>query len=169
MGVHVTGLSLDPDTKPLHWDLLQLKDVVDCRVDLRDAAVKTSVMQEHQPEIVFHLATIAMRKFIIILCDDNQCHGLINCCNLLTASSVKRCRHRQQVYALTKSCIRTMDIHFRWTVTLMAAQRPVPSWSRKSLAKKLLFRFQCVRLATVRAGNVIGGGDWAKDRLVPDS
>ena len=53
LGAQVVGLALDPDTQPSHWAALQLADVADYRVDLRDAQAVNNVLQHHQPEIIF--------------------------------------------------------------------------------------------------------------------
>ncbi len=50
LGAQVVGLALDPDTQPSHWAALQLADVADYRVDLRDAQAVNNVLQHHQPE-----------------------------------------------------------------------------------------------------------------------
>src|SRR6185436_10330324 len=56
MGADVTGLALEPDTDPSHWNSLALDDVADHRVDLRDAAGVHNALAGFRPEIVFHLA-----------------------------------------------------------------------------------------------------------------
>jgi CDP-glucose 4,6-dehydratase len=56
LGAQVAGLALAPDTSPSHWSVLNLGNVADHRVDLRDAQAVCKVLDDHRPEIVFHLA-----------------------------------------------------------------------------------------------------------------
>jgi CDP-glucose 4,6-dehydratase len=56
LGADVAGLARDPDTSPSHWHLLEMQEVADYRVDLRDAEAVSAVLRKHRPELVFHLA-----------------------------------------------------------------------------------------------------------------
>ncbi|MEO8742966.1 MAG: GDP-mannose 4,6-dehydratase, partial [Lysobacteraceae bacterium] len=56
LGARVTGLALAPDTDPAHWSLLNLRDVRDLRVDLRDGSAVRETLEQVQPDIIFHLA-----------------------------------------------------------------------------------------------------------------
>ena len=56
LGAEVSGLALDPDTSPSHWDILRLPGIVDHRIDLNDAPAVNRVVAECAPEVIFHLA-----------------------------------------------------------------------------------------------------------------
>lgn len=178
MGSQVAGLALDPDTSPSHWAALKLEGVADHRVDLRDAAAVAEVLDLHQPEIVFHLAAqpLVRRSYREpVNTFDVNVMGLIN---LLEA--IRQCPSvRVAINATTDKVYQEHD-----SATGYKESDPLgghdPYSSSKACAEIVSACYQksflgdddgrgfAVRLATARAGNVIGGGDWAEDRLVPD-
>lgn len=173
LGAQVIGLSLDPDTAPAHWQLLGLNEVSDHRVDLRSADAIREVLHAHQPEIVFHLAAqpLVRRSYQDPL--DTFTSNVSGLLNLLEA--VRGCT--------------SVRVLINATTDKVYAERSTPSGyceadplgghdpysTSKACAelitdcyRKSYFHDNDPRLATARAGNVIGGGDWAEDRLVPD-
>ncbi|MEO8003028.1 MAG: CDP-glucose 4,6-dehydratase [Arenimonas sp.] len=172
MGAQVAGLSLDPDTEPSHWNLLALDDIADYRVDIRNASAVKEVFDLQKPEIVFHLAAqpLVRRSYQEpVNTFDVNVMGLIN---ILEAS-----RHCSSVRAIVNA---TTDKVYEDHITVDGYRETDalgghdPYSSSKACAeivsscyRKSFFNAGC-RLATARAGNVIGGGDWAEDRLVPD-
>jgi len=178
MGAQVVGLALDPDTNPAHWNLLALADVPDHRVDLRDAAAVRDVLQRHRPEIVFHLAAqpLVRRSYREpVSTFDVNVMGLVN---LLEA--VRACPSVRAVVNATTDKVyqdHAGGIGYRETDPLgghdpysssKACAELVSACYRKSFFDHDDGRGFGPKLATARAGNVIGGGDWAEDRLVPD-
>ena len=177
MGANVAGLALDPDTKPSHWELLGLDNVADYRVDLRNAAAVREVFDLHQPEMVFHLAAqpLVRRSYLEpVNTFDVNVMGLINLFEAVRQSSTVRAI----VNATTDKVYKD-----RPTIDGYGETDPLgghdPYSSSKACAeivsacyRKSFFNLSTdgfsPRLATARAGNVIGGGDWAEDRLVPD-
>lgn len=174
LGAHVIGLSLDPDTKPSHWDLLQLKDVVDYRVDIRDAESVQQVIQKHQPEIIFHLAAQPLVRRSYNHPVDTFSTNVMGLINLLQSvhdcSSVRVLINAttDKVYA-EKQCEQgynessPLGGYDPYSSSKACAELVTECWQKSFFSSDSV-----VRLATVRAGNVIGGGDWAEDRLVPD-
>ena len=172
MGAQVAGLSLDPDTEPSHWNLLALDDVADYRVDIRNPSAIKEVFDLHKPEIVFHLAAqpLVRRSYQEpVNTFDINVMGLIN---ILEAS-----RHSSSVRVIVNA---TTDKVYENLVTTDGYRETNalgghdPYSSSKACAEIVS---SCYRksffnagpgLATARAGNVVGGGDWADDRLVPD-
>ena len=173
MGAKLTGLSLDPDTDPSHWRQLALGDVADHRVDLRDAAAVRTIVHESRPEVVFHLAAqpLVRRSYrdpagtfaanvtgLVNLFEAlRECEGLRAIVNATTdkvyAEHASATGYRESdplgghdPYSTSKACAELVSDCYR----------------------KSYFAQTGARLATARAGNVIGGGDWAEDRLVPD-
>ena len=172
MGAQVAGLSLDPDTETSHWNLLGLDDVSDYRVDIRNASAVKEVFDLHKPEMVFHLAAQALVRRSYqepVNTFDVNVMGLIN---ILEAS-----RTCNSVRAIVNA---TTDKVYEDHVTADGYREPDPLGghdpysSSKACAEivsscyRKSFFDAGPRLATARAGNVIGGGDWAEDRLVPD-
>lgn len=172
LGARVTGLSLAPETTPSHWDLLALPDVTDLRIDLRNAKAVATAVVNAQPEIVFHLAAqpLVRRSYRQpVETFDTNVMGLVHLLEAIrTTDSV-----RVFVNATTDKIYAEHDTaqgyaesaplggHDPYSTSKACAELVTESY-RKS------FLGQQVRMATARAGNVIGGGDWSEDRLVPD-
>ena len=175
LGAQVVGLALDPDTQPSHWAALQLVDVADHRVDLRDAHAVHAVLQQHQPEIIFHLAAqpLVRRSYREPMATfATNVMGLIH---LLEA--IRTCHSVRVLVNATTDKVYAEHTHTEGYRESDALGGHDPYSSSKACAelvsncwRKSFFSAtgSGVRLATARAGNVIGGGDWAQDRLVPD-
>jgi CDP-glucose 4,6-dehydratase len=173
LGARVTGLALAPDTSPAHWSLLELNNVRDLRVDLRDGQALRQALEEVRPEVIFHLAAqpLVRRSYREPLTTfDTNVLGLVH---LLEAV-----RGIPSVRALVN--VTTDKVYLEQTVnTGYAEGHPLgghdPYSTSKACAelvtecyRKSFFHDHGPRVATARAGNVIGGGDWSEDRLVPD-
>ncbi|WP_291231073.1 CDP-glucose 4,6-dehydratase [Dokdonella sp.] len=173
LGAQVAGLALDPDTQPSHWQLLNLDGVADHRVDLRDLSAMRAVLAAHQPEVVFHLAAQPLVRRSYREPQDTFASNVTGLLNLLEV--VRECASvRVLVNATTdKVYAESTTLHgYRETDPLGGHD---PYSTSKACAelitdcyRKSYFHEGHARLATARAGNVIGGGDWAEDRLVPD-
>src|SRR5690348_14478411 len=178
LGAKVVGLALDPDTRPSHWATLAFDDVADHRVDLRDAAGVRDVIHAHRPEIIFHLAAqpLVRRSYRDPLGTfATNVTGLLNLFEASRASESVRVlvnATTDKVYAEHDNAdgYRETDPlggHDPYSSSKACAEL-VSDCYRKSYFDVADHGEHCVRLATARAGNVIGGGDWAEDRLVPD-
>ncbi|MBD8880535.1 CDP-glucose 4,6-dehydratase [Rhodanobacter sp. 7MK24] len=175
LGARVAGLALDPYMQPSHWSLLGLHDVSDHRVDLRDAQAVRKVFDEHRPEFVFHLAAQPLVRHSYRDPAGTFASNVMGLVNLLEA--VRSCPSvRVLVNATTDKVYaeRAATEGYRETDPLGGHD---PYSSSKACAelvsdcyRKSFFTApdSTARIATARAGNVIGGGDWAEDRLVPD-
>jgi CDP-glucose 4,6-dehydratase len=178
MGAQVTGLALDPDTKPAHWTLLGLDSVSDHRVDLRNATAVRHVLEQHQPEIIFHLAAQPLVRLSYREPTSTFETNVLGLVNLFEA--VRNCLSvRVLVNATTDKVYADHASHTGYQETdalgghdpyssSKACAELVSDCYRKSFFNQDDGRGFALRLATARAGNVIGGGDWAEDRLVPD-
>lgn len=177
LGANVAGLALDPDTDPSHWELLGLDHVADYRVDLRNAAGVNEVFELHRPEMVFHLAAqpLVRRSYKDpISTFDINVMGLVN-----VYEAIRKCPSVRVIVNATTDKVyedRRTEAGYNEGDPLGGHD---PYSSSKACAeivsacyRKSFFRHpsdtHAPRLATARAGNVIGGGDWAEDRLVPD-
>jgi CDP-glucose 4,6-dehydratase len=178
LGARVFGLALDPDTSPSHWNLLDLDDVQDRRVDLRSAAAVRAVLESHRPEIVFHLAAqpLVRRSYRDpVGTFDANVMGLVN-----LYEAIRDCHSVRVIVNATTDKVyadRATENGYRETdqlgghdpySTSKACSELVSDCYRNSFFGRDDGRGFAVRLATARAGNVLGGGDWAEDRLVPD-
>lgn len=173
LGAKVTGLALAPDTSPSHWISLGLESVRDLRVDLRDRAALERAVAAAQPEVVFHLAAqpLVRRSYREpLLTFESNVLGLVHLLESL--------RSTPGVKALVNV---TTDKVYREYATVGGYREDDalgghdPYSSSKACAelvtesyRKSFFAAAGLRSATARAGNVIGGGDWSEDRLVPD-
>ena len=174
-GAEVIGFSLPPASAISHFDLLGLDSkLVHVVGDIRDASLLMGTMQEFQPEFVFHLAAQALVRLSY---DDPVSTFSTNVggsLNLL--ESVRCCKSvRALVYITSDKCYENLEWIWGYRENdLLGGRDP---YSASKAAAEILFSsyersfFQTrssLGAATARAGNVIGGGDWAMDRIVPD-
>jgi CDP-glucose 4,6-dehydratase len=173
LGADVTGLSLAPPTTPNHWDLLGLR-IQEQRQDIRDASAVARAVDRAQPEIVFHLAAqaIVRRSYRDPL--GTWATNVLGTANLLEA-----CRQTGTVRAIvvvtSDKCYENRGLKrpYRETDRLggidpYSASKAATEVLAASYRNALLDSRTGPLLATARAGNVIGGGDWSEDRLLPD-
>lgn len=173
LGAQVSGLALDPETEPSHWDLLGLS-VTDHRVDVRDEAAVRAVFAEQRPEIVFHLAAqpLVRRSY-----REPVATWATNVMG--TAHVLEAVRHTPEVRATvvitTDKCYENREWpwpyrerdrlggHDPYSASKAGAELVAASYRTAFLHDSA-----APLLATARGGNVIGGGDWSEDRLIPD-
>lgn len=173
LGAKVSGISLSPETGPSHWDLLKL-DMDDRRHDIRDAEVIKKTIDCIQPEIVFHMAAqpLVRRSYRDPL--ETWSTNVMGTANVLEA-----CRHQSSVRAIvtitTDKCYQNneWDWGYRENDRLgghdpYSASKAGSELVAASYRSAFLNKPTAPLLATARAGNVIGGGDWSEDRLIPD-
>lgn len=173
LGAQISGIALAPLAVPNHWDLLKL-DIIDRRADIRDADNLRELVLECQPEIVFHLAAqpLVRRSYTEPL--ETWSTNVIGTVNLLEAC--RRCPSIKAIVVITTDkCYENKEWiwgyrendqlggHDPYSASKASAELVVDSY------RKSFFNYQgAPLLATARAGNVIGGGDWSEDRLIPD-
>ena len=173
LGAQVTGLSLSPETVPNHWNLLQL-DLDERLVDIRDTNAVFKIFAEKKPEIVFHLAAqpLVRRSYRDPL--ETWSTNVIGTANVLEASRLTE-GVRAVVVVTSDKCYENQERlwgycendrlggHDPYSASKAGAELVAQSYSRAFFDKK-----NTPLIATARAGNVIGGGDWSEDRLIPD-
>lgn len=167
------GFSLGVPTTPSHFEALGLAArMKDLRGDIRDRAALTSAMQDFAPEVVFHLAAQALVRRSYEDPAGTIESNALGTMNVLEA--VRACPSVKAVVVITSDkCYRNEEWvwGYRETDHLGGAD---PYSASKGCAEIIAHSyFQSFftsgpACATVRAGNVIGGGDWAADRIVPD-
>ncbi|MEZ5461947.1 CDP-glucose 4,6-dehydratase [Dokdonella sp.] len=175
IGAEVTGMSLPDEGTQAHWPLLKLDKVRSLAIDLRDAAAVREAMEEIRPEVVFHLAAQSLVRVSYRDPATTFSTNVAGLVNLLEA--VRSCDSvRAMVNATTDKVYLEMNEArgYRETDALgghdpystsKACAELITECYRKSFLDSIR---PFLRVATARAGNVIGGGDWAEDRLVPD-
>ena len=179
LGAVPLGLSLAPETEPSLAALTDLERQVETvRGDIRDAAFVSEAMARLAPEIVLHLAaqTLVRRSYDEpALTFETNVMGTINLLQAVRlAPSV-----RAVVVVTSDKCYENREWHWPYredeamggydpySASKGCAELVTSAWRRSYLAKPAADG-QTVGVASVRAGNVIGGGDWAADRLIPD-
>lgn len=173
LGAEVAGISLAPQDCPNHWDLLGL-EVAEHRLDIRDYDALARAFDIIRPEVVFHLAAqpLVRRSYRQPL--DTWSTNVMGTANVLEA-----CRRSSEVRAIvavtTDKCYENMEWcwgyrevdrlggHDPYSASKAASELVAASFRRSFFAAE-----SSPLLATARAGNVIGGGDWSEDRLIPD-
>jgi CDP-glucose 4,6-dehydratase len=184
LGAQVHGFSLPPPTSPSLFEQLDLASRIswDCD-DLRDAdAVKQSLLSAH-PDFVFHLAAQPLVRLSYrepVETWETNVMGTINVLQGLRELASDRTTKNEKnqplvaVLVTTDKCYENREwLHgYReedplggydpYSSSKAACELAIASWRRS------FFHNHPVRIASARAGNVIGGGDWAQDRIVPD-
>lgn len=172
LGAEVTGLALDPPTEPSFFEQTGLRDLVRHEVvDVRDETRTEGLIADTGPEIVFHLAAQPLVRYSYDHPVETYATNVMGTVHVLEA-----CRRTDSVKAAV--CI-TSDKCYenRETMRPYREDDPMggydPYSSSKGAAELVIAAYRRSYpvgplIASVRAGNVIGGGDWALDRLVPD-
>lgn len=178
LGARVSGFALAPDTTPSLYEQAGIGGGVDSVIgDIRDAAALRSAMQRAQPEVVLHLAAQALVRPSYDDPVGTYATNVMGTVHLL--ESVRATPSvRSTVVVTTDKCYENNDSgtpfreqdplggHDPYSSSKACAELLCAAWRQSFLAAPHAARV--VGLATARAGNVIGGGDWAVDRLVPD-
>ena len=179
LGASVSGYSL-PSTSPSHFTVSRIGERLNSSMegDIRDLASIVDCVESQQPEIIFHMAAQSLVRYSYHNPVETYQTNIIGTVNVLEAirksSSVKavvvvtsdKCYENHEFiwgyrendpmgghdpYSSSKGCTELVAASYR------SSYFPANQYSKHGLG-----------LATVRAGNVIGGGDWSADRLIPD-
>ena len=174
-GADVMGFALPPSTTVNHFDLLGLaKKIKHVEGDIRDAALLASTLYEFQPEFVFHLAAQALVRPSYDDPATTFSTNVMGSVNLLDA--VRQCESvRSLVYITSDKCYENVEWIWGYRENDQLGGRDPYSASKAaaeivfaSYARSFFEQRPSLGAATARAGNVIGGGDWAVDRIIPD-
>jgi CDP-glucose 4,6-dehydratase len=175
LGADVTGLSLPPPTEPSLFDQLGLADRLHHNiVDVRDANAVRQLVAETKPDVVFHLAAQPLVRLSYEQPLETYATNVMGTANILDA--VRLANNPCAVVVITTDkCYENREwLHsYReedalggydpYSSSKGAAELVINAYRRSFFSKN-----SHVKLASARAGNVIGGGDWALDRIVPD-
>ncbi len=176
LGSRVTGWSLADDVStPSLYNQLHLSDRMrDLRGDLRDATALTRALLDAKPDFVFHMAAQPLVRLSYtrpLQTWETNVLGTIhilealrqveNPCTAILITTDKVYDNREWLHAYREED--ALGGYDPYSSSKGAAEIAISSWRRS------FFQNHAVRIASARAGNVIGGGDWAKDRIVPDA
>ncbi len=172
LGAKVIGYALEPATKLNHIDLLNLP-IISIIGDVRNGTKLQEIFTQYQPDIVFHLAAQALVRESYaepVLTFETNVIG--------TAQVYEAVRNTPSVKAIVNVTTDKVYHNNEWIWGYRENDKlggHDPYSSSKACVellhesyKKSFFKPTGILSATARAGNVIGGGDWAKDRLIPD-
>lgn len=175
LGAEVRGFSLPAPTDPSHFGQLGLAERIALdTADLRDAEAVRRSLLDFQPDFVFHLAAQPLVRLSYEIPVETYETNVLGTIHVLEA--LRQLTHPAvAVLITTDKCYENREwLHgYReedamggydpYSSSKAACEIAIASWRRS------YFRDHPVRVASVRAGNVIGGGDWALDRIVPDT
>ena len=178
LGGEVIGYALAPPTQPNLYSLAGIENgMVSITGDVRNLDYLTEVIREHKPEIVIHMAAQSLVRHSYENPVETFSTNMMGTVNVLEAI--------RQVKTVRAAVIVTSDKCYENRERTQGYQEYEPMGghdpysSSKGCAELATSAYRraffsaagttAVSVATARAGNVIGGGDWAKDRLVPDA
>lgn len=175
MGAQVTGFALTPNTEPSFYDLVGIDRDVDSHIgDIREREGLKKAVHDCQPDIVFHMAA----QPLVRLSYDEPL-ATLNTNVMGTAHLLEACRGVSSIKAVvivtTDKCYENQEWHWAYRENEPLGGHDPYSASKAcaeivtSAYRRSFFETDsnCL-VASARAGNVIGGGDWSKDRLLPD-
>ena len=178
MGAKVIGYSLEPPTSPNHFELLNL-DMVSVIGDIRDSNRLNAVFAQYQPEIVFHLAAQPLVRLsykepvetfetnvIGTLKVFEACRNTKSVRAIVNITSDKCYENKEWVWGYREND--PMGGYDPYSASKGCAELVTSSYRNSFFNVNEYGKSHNVLLASCRAGNVIGGGDWAKDRLMTD-
>jgi CDP-glucose 4,6-dehydratase len=176
LGADIIGYSLRPDNEACHFNTSELsKYISHIDGDIRDMESLKKVFRDFQPEFLFHLAAQSLVRASYSdpkLTFDTNVGGSVNILELVRDSSSLR----SVIYVTSDKCYKNREWvwgyrendelggHDPYSASKAAAEIVFGAYYDSFFSKRL-----DLGIASVRAGNVIGGGDWSVDRIVPDT
>jgi CDP-glucose 4,6-dehydratase len=175
LGAKVTGVSLPPAAEPNLFFLLRLEELVDSRwVDVRDLSKVGAVLREAAPEVVFHLAAQSLVRpgyrdpettfttnfnGTLSVLENARQSPTVKSVVIVTTDKVYRNNDSGRLFREEDS----LGGRDPYSASKAAAEMLV------SCYRNAFYESAGIGLAAARAGNVIGGGDWSEDRILPDA
>lgn len=179
MGAHVIGYALDPVSDRDNFVLSGISSkIIDIRGDIRDADKLKTVFAQYEPEIVFHLAAQPLVRLSYEIPVDTYQVNVMGTINILEAiratNSVKvgvmittdKCyENKEHIWGYREN--EPLGGYDPYSSSKAACEIAIASW-RNSYFNPKDYALHGKSIVSVRAGNVVGGGDWALDRIIPD-
>jgi CDP-glucose 4,6-dehydratase len=175
MGAKVTGVSLPPSTNPNLFTLAKIDQVLDNHyLDIRDSEELENLVLKSDPEIVLHLAAQALVRTSYdspLATFSTNVMGTANLLNAIRKTESVRAavfvttdkvyKNREHAYPYREKD--TLGGYDPYSASKAASEIVIDSYRDSFLSGRK------VAIASARAGNVIGGGDWSENRLIPDA
>lgn len=175
LGAKVTGIAIEPNTSPSLFKLTDIQeDMTSHYCDIRDLAKIQILIESVQPEVVFHLAAQPLVRASYKDPLDTFSTNIIGTVNILDSlRKVESCkvavmvttdkvyRNKEWFYPYRESD--ALGGYDPYSASKAASEIVISSYRDSFLAQ------QGLAVGSARAGNVIGGGDWSQDRLIPDA
>ena len=175
MGATVKGYSLAPQTNPNLFDIASVAQNMESQFgDIRELNELTASMQTFEPEILIHMAAQPLVRLSYKDPVDTYTTNVIGTVNVLEAA--RKCVHLKAIVSVTTDkCYENREWEWGYRENEPMGGHD-PYSSSKGCAELVTAAYRAsffntpnsAALASARAGNVIGGGDWAEDRLIPD-
>jgi len=175
LGADVLGIALEPATNPSLFDVANVAEGMQSHIiDINDLVAVKQVFHAFQPDIVFHMAAQALVRESYDNPVETYQTNVMGSLNILEA--IRSCESvKSAIMVTTDKCYDNKE--WRWpyresdelgghdpySSSKACAELLIDSYRRSFFAKP-----DSTAIASVRAGNVIGGGDWSNDRLIPD-
>lgn len=178
MGAKVIGYSLEAPTNPNHFKLLN-SNCISVIGDIRDSSKLDETFETYQPDIVFHLAAQPLVKYsydnpietyetnvigtlkVFEACKKSKVKAIVN------ITSDKAYENKEWIWGYKE--IDSLGGYDPYSSSKACAEILTDSYRNSYFNLKNYTKTHNTLLASCRAGNVIGGGDWGKDRLIPDA
>lgn len=178
-GVHITGYSLLPPTNPSLFDIANVSEGIrSVTGDVRDLTHLKTVFTKYQPEIVIHMAAQSLVRYSYDNPVETYSTNVMGTVNILEAvrqtdsvrvaliiTSDKCYENKEWIWGYREND--SMGGHDPYSSSKGCAEL-VTSAYRSSYFSNTAYPSHGVAVASARAGNVVGGGDWGEDRLLPD-
>ena len=181
LGAEVIGVGLDPYSEKDNYVLSSIGNKIkaDIRADIRDGQKMKEIFADYQPEIVFHLAAQPLVRLSYEIPVETYETNVMGSINIMEAARVtesvkvvvmittdKCYENKEQIWGYREN--EPMGGYDPYSSSKGAAEIAINSWRRSYFNPQDYGKKHHISIASVRAGNVVGGGDWAKDRIVPD-
>lgn len=176
LGAKVIGLSLDLPSSPAHFSVLGLENrMTHVWGDIRDSATCIDVIEGHRPDFIFHLAAQPLVRRSYLAPHETFSTNTGGTLNILEALRVSG-RPCTAVFITSDKCYDNVEQVWGYRENDRLGGKDPYSGSKgaaelviRSYVESFFGGDSSVRVAVGRAGNVIGGGDWAQDRIIPDA
>jgi len=181
LGASVTGFALDVPTEPSLYELARVGDNMRSVVgDVRDADAIAAAVAQAEPEVVIHMAAQSLVRRSFVAPRETYATNVMGTVNVLDAVRLHGERVRALVNVTSDKCYENrewewgyreeepMGGHDPYSSSKGCAELVTDAFRRSFFSAGTPAGERGTRLASARAGNVIGGGDWGEDRLVPD-
>ena len=176
LGANVHGISLEPPTTPSIYQTSNLKyKMFDYRKNIQDHDEINKLIKEIKPDFIFHLAAQPIVKYSYIEPIETWKTNVLGTLSILDALRINNLKCTA-IFITSDKCYKNREWCWGYRENDQLGGEDPYSATKGSAEIAINSYFQSyfketqseIRIASARAGNVIGGGDWAKDRIVPD-